>query len=38
MGEGLASCSLEELQQIEQQLEKSVSVVRARKVRVSQTY
>lgn len=37
MGEGLGSCSLDELQQIEQQLEKSVSVVRARKVRVSQT-
>lgn len=32
MGEGLGSCSLEELQQIEQQLEKSVSTVRARKV------
>jgi hypothetical protein len=32
MGEGLGSCSMEELQQIEQQLEKSVSVVRARKV------
>ncbi|AES80026.2 putative transcription factor MADS-MIKC family [Medicago truncatula] len=31
MGEGLGSCSLDELQQIEQQLEKSVSVVRARK-------
>ncbi|MCI16693.1 MADS-box protein SOC1-like, partial [Trifolium medium] len=31
MGEGLGSCTMEELQQIEQQLEKSVSVVRARK-------
>ncbi|GAU27907.1 hypothetical protein TSUD_160020 [Trifolium subterraneum] len=34
MGEGLGSCSMEELQQIEQQLEKSVSVVRARKNQV----
>lgn len=34
MGEGLGSCSLEELQQIEQQLEKSVSTVRARKNQV----
>jgi len=32
LGEGLGSCSLEELQQIEQQLERSVSNVRARKV------
>ncbi|KAL2330418.1 hypothetical protein Fmac_017999 [Flemingia macrophylla] len=34
LGEGLGSCSLEELQQIEQQLEKSVSNVRARKNQV----
>ncbi|XP_004492667.1 MADS-box protein SOC1-like [Cicer arietinum] len=34
MGEGLGSCSMEELQQIEQQLEKSVSTVRARKNQV----
>ncbi|KAK7294971.1 hypothetical protein RJT34_17872 [Clitoria ternatea] len=34
LGEGLGSCSLEELQQIEQQLEKSVSSVRARKNQV----
>lgn len=32
LGEGLGSCSLEELQQIEQQLEKSVNTVRAKKV------
>ncbi|XP_031285340.1 MADS-box protein SOC1 isoform X2 [Pistacia vera] len=32
LGEGLGSCSIEELQQIEQQLEKSVSNIRARKV------
>lgn len=32
LGEGLGSCSLEELQQIEQQLERSVSSIRARKV------
>ena len=32
LGEGLASCTLEELQQIERQLEKSVSNIRARKV------
>ncbi|XP_027339463.1 MADS-box protein SOC1-like isoform X3 [Abrus precatorius] len=31
LGEGLGSCSLEELQQIEEQLERSVSSVRARK-------
>ncbi|RDX60374.1 MADS-box protein SOC1, partial [Mucuna pruriens] len=31
LGEGLGSCTLEELQQIEQQLERSVSNVRARK-------
>ncbi|KAJ9680831.1 hypothetical protein PVL29_019983 [Vitis rotundifolia] len=32
LGEGLGSCSIEELQQIEQQLERSVSCIRARKV------
>ncbi|CAL2241449.1 unnamed protein product [Prunus armeniaca] len=31
LGEGLGSCSIEELQEIEQQLERSVSNVRARK-------
>ncbi|KAK4849038.1 hypothetical protein QYF36_020089 [Acer negundo] len=31
LGEGLESCTIEELQQIEQQLERSVSSVRARK-------
>ncbi|KAE9622053.1 putative transcription factor MADS-MIKC family [Lupinus albus] len=34
LGEGLGSCSLEELQEIENQLEKSVSNVRARKTQV----
>ncbi|KAL1830261.1 hypothetical protein ACET3Z_008673 [Daucus carota] len=34
LGEGLGSCSITELQQIEQQLEKSVSTVRARKMQV----
>ncbi|XP_050203612.1 MADS-box protein SOC1 isoform X2 [Mercurialis annua] len=34
LGEGLGSCNLEELQKIEQQLEKSVSSVRARKNQV----
>ncbi|MED6123645.1 MADS-box protein soc1, variant 2 [Stylosanthes scabra] len=34
LGEGVGSCSLEELQQIEQQLEKSVITVRARKSQV----
>ncbi|KAK8570457.1 hypothetical protein V6N13_003136 [Hibiscus sabdariffa] len=34
LGEGLGSCTLEELQQIEQQLEKSVSIIRARKTQV----
>ena len=38
LGEGLGSCSLEELQQIEQQLEKSVSNVRARKVRLTNIF
>lgn len=32
LGEGLESCSIEELQEIEQQLENSVSNIRARKV------
>ncbi|XP_074329424.1 MADS-box protein SOC1 [Apium graveolens] len=32
LGEGLGSCSISELQQIEQQLEKSVCTVRARKM------
>ncbi|XP_009792165.1 MADS-box protein SOC1 isoform X2 [Nicotiana tabacum] len=31
LGEGLGSCTLEELQQIEKQLERSVSAIRARK-------
>ncbi|XP_022757140.1 MADS-box protein SOC1 [Durio zibethinus] len=34
LGEGLGSCTLEELQQIEQQLERSVSSIRARKTQV----
>lgn len=34
LGEGLASCSFEELQDIEQQLERSVSKIRARKTQV----
>lgn len=34
LGEGLGSCSLEELQQIEQQLEKSVNTVRSKKSQV----
>nr|ACH53560.1 MADS-box transcription factor PFSOC1 [Physalis pubescens] len=34
LGEGLGSCSLEELQEIEKQLEKSVSTIRARKMQV----
>ncbi|KAL1369052.1 MADS-box protein SOC1 isoform X1 [Arachis hypogaea] len=34
LGEGLGSCSIEELIQIEQQLEKSVSIVRARKTQL----
>ncbi|XWS45987.1 hypothetical protein CRYUN_Cryun14cG0026300 [Craigia yunnanensis] len=34
LGQGLGSCTLEELQQIEQQLERSVSSVRARKTQV----
>ncbi|CAN8286266.1 unnamed protein product [Cochlearia groenlandica] len=34
LGEGIGTCSIEELQQIEQQLEKSVKCVRARKTQV----
>lgn len=34
LGEGLGSCTIEELQQIEHQLEKSVCTVRARKTHV----
>ncbi|OMP00488.1 Transcription factor, K-box [Corchorus olitorius] len=34
LGEGLGSCTLEELQQIEKQLERSVSSIRARKTQV----
>ncbi|XP_048322092.2 MADS-box protein SOC1 isoform X2 [Ziziphus jujuba] len=34
LGEGLGACSIEELQQIEQQLERSVSSIRARKTQV----
>ncbi|OIW04788.1 hypothetical protein TanjilG_11090 [Lupinus angustifolius] len=34
LGEGLGSCSIDELQEIEKQLERSVSNVRARKVSV----
>ncbi|KAF5744337.1 MIKC mads-box transcription factor SOC1 isoform 1 [Tripterygium wilfordii] len=34
LGEGLAQCNMEELQQIEKQLEKSVSSIRARKHQV----
>ncbi|EOX96138.1 AGAMOUS-like 20 isoform 4, partial [Theobroma cacao] len=34
LGEGLGSCTLEELLQIEQQLERSVSSIRARKAQV----
>ncbi|KAJ1413700.1 hypothetical protein SESBI_19523 [Sesbania bispinosa] len=34
LGEGLESCSIDELQQIEQQLEKSIINVRARKTQV----
>ncbi|KAK6920219.1 Transcription factor, K-box, partial [Dillenia turbinata] len=34
LGEGIGSCSIEELQQIENQLEKSVSCIRARKTQV----
>ncbi|KAL5565442.1 hypothetical protein UlMin_028606 [Ulmus minor] len=34
LGEGLGSCSIEDLQQVEQQLERSVSKVRARKTEV----
>ncbi|BBG97453.1 AGAMOUS-like 20 [Prunus dulcis] len=34
LGEGLGSCTIEELQELEQQLERSVSNVRARKTQV----
>nr|AAP20424.1 MADS-box protein [Cardamine flexuosa] len=34
LGEGIGTCSIEELQQIEQQLEKSVKCIRARKTQV----
>ncbi|KAK0580713.1 hypothetical protein LWI29_005386 [Acer saccharum] len=34
LGEGLESCTIEELQEIEQQLERSVSSIRARKTQV----
>ncbi|XP_012437632.1 MADS-box protein SOC1 isoform X2 [Gossypium raimondii] len=34
LGENLGSCTLEELQEIEQQLEKSVSIIRARKTQI----
>uniref|UniRef100_M0ZG00 Transcription factor n=1 Tax=Solanum tuberosum TaxID=4113 RepID=M0ZG00_SOLTU len=34
LGEGLGSCSLEEVQQIEKQLEQSVTTIRARKMQV----
>ncbi|XP_055809221.1 MADS-box protein SOC1-like isoform X2 [Solanum dulcamara] len=34
LGESLESCSLEELQQIEHQLERSVNIIRARKMEV----
>uniref|UniRef100_A0A5B6YJA8 Putative SOC1e n=1 Tax=Davidia involucrata TaxID=16924 RepID=A0A5B6YJA8_DAVIN len=36
MGESLGSCSTEELQEIERQLERSVSSIRARKMQVFQ--
>ncbi|PHT39877.1 MADS-box protein SOC1 [Capsicum baccatum] len=34
LGEGLQSCTLQEIQQIEKQLERSVSTIRARKTQV----
>ncbi|CAA0842638.1 MADS-box protein SOC1 [Striga hermonthica] len=34
LGEGLGTCSIEELQQLERQLERSVNVIRARKMLV----
>ncbi|XP_039004189.1 MADS-box protein SOC1-like isoform X2 [Hibiscus syriacus] len=34
LGEGLGSCTLQELKRIEQQLEKSVSIIRAKKTQV----
>lgn len=38
LGEGLESCSIEELQEIEQQLENSVSNIRARKVSLTMRF
>ncbi|XP_022859566.1 MADS-box protein SOC1-like isoform X3 [Olea europaea var. sylvestris] len=34
LGEGLGSCSIQELQQLEQQLERTVGIIRARKMQV----
>ncbi|GER57475.1 MADS-box transcription factor, partial [Striga asiatica] len=34
LGQGLGTCTIEELQQLERQLERSVSVIRARKMQV----
>ncbi|KAL2552964.1 MADS-box protein SOC1 [Forsythia ovata] len=34
LGEGLGSCTIQELQQLEQQLERSVGIIRARKMQV----
>ncbi|CAI9785986.1 unnamed protein product [Fraxinus pennsylvanica] len=34
LGEGLGQCSIQELQQLEQQLERSVGIIRARKMQV----
>ncbi|CAI9781560.1 unnamed protein product [Fraxinus pennsylvanica] len=34
LGEGLGSCSIQELQQLEQQLERSVGIIRARKMQM----
>ncbi|CAN4111668.1 unnamed protein product [Withania somnifera] len=34
LGEGLQSCTLQEVQQIEKQLERTVSTIRARKIQV----
>ncbi|KAL8495417.1 hypothetical protein ACS0TY_019526 [Phlomoides rotata] len=34
LGEGLSTCSIDELQQLEQQLERSVTTIRARKMQV----
>jgi hypothetical protein len=38
LGEGLGTCTIEELQQIEQQLERSVCSIRARKMHVYQEH